>query len=312
MPAVKNIIGILYAGDLGFHLGMLLQEKGYRVLTTVAGRSSRTRQRAEEAHFEIVPSLAGVLTDTDVVFSLVPPAAAVAVAERCRTDCQSVPRAHTFVDLNSIAPDTARRIAGLLADNGMNFVDGAVHGMAGQLRTRGTLYLSGVTAESVAELFETSLRVKVLGDEPGQASAFKMMISGLNKGVVALVLEMALAARQAGFLDDLLTCYREAYPGIMAVVDRLLPTYPEHARRRGDELNEVAQTMRSLGMEPCLVDGARELTERVGRLNLENEHRSWSVAEVIESVFANNPLVIKPEAGIPGPLQPLTVAARSF
>src|SRR5207253_11253221 len=140
-------------------------------------------------------------------------------------------------------PDTAKRIAALFADSGMNFVDGAVHGMAGQLHSRGTLYLAGKAAENVAALFENLLRVKVLGDAPGQASAFKMMISGLNKGVVALVLEMALAARQAGFLDDLLVCYRDAYPGIMGLVDRLLPTYPEHARRRGDELKEVAQTL---------------------------------------------------------------------
>ena len=308
MQAVKGTsIGILYVGDLGLHLGKLLQENGHRVITTVEGRSSRTQRRAGEAQFEVVATLANVLEQAEVVLSLVPPAAAVAVVQQC-LDIRSA-RAHTFVDLNSIAPDTARRIAGLFADSGMNFVDGAVHGMASQLRTHGTLYLSGAAAESVAGLFETVLRVKLLGNEPGQASAFKMMISGLNKGVVALVLEIALAARQAGTLDDLLTCYRDAYPGIMAVVDRLLPTYPAHARRRGDELKEVAQTLSALGVEPRLVEGARRLTEMVGRLNLDND-RTWSVPEVIEEVFAS-PLVTKPETDIPGPLQPLT-AARSI
>src|SRR5438094_147207 len=101
MQVVKSTrIGILYAGDLGFHLGKLLQENGHRVVTTVEGRSSRTKRRAGEAHFEIVASLADVLAQAEVVLSLVPPAAAVAVSEQC-LDIRSA-QAHMFVDLNSI------------------------------------------------------------------------------------------------------------------------------------------------------------------------------------------------------------------
>jgi 3-hydroxyisobutyrate dehydrogenase-like beta-hydroxyacid dehydrogenase len=160
------------------------------------------------------------------------------------------------VDLNSVSPETVRRVEAVLAPAGVGFVDGAVHGLASQLPACGTLYLSGPAAPAVAACFGPLLRVRVLGAEVGQASAFKMMISGLAKGTVALVVEMSLAARRAGLLDDLLACYRDAYPGIMALAERMLPTYPQHAARRADELAEVEHTLATLGVEPRMVGGA--------------------------------------------------------
>jgi hypothetical protein len=259
-------------------------------VTTLAGRGPQTGQRARQAGFEILGALPDVLATAGVVLSVVPPAAAVALAREVGA-LPAPARPGVYVDLNAISPETVRAVEAAVAPSGMSFVDGAIHGMASQLRTRGTLYLSGPEAAAVARLFEGSLRVRVLGDRPGQASAFKMLISGMAKGVVALFVEMALAARQAGLLDDLLACYREAYPSVMALVDRLLPTYPRHAARRGDELAEVEQTLRSLDVRPRTVEGAQQLTAAVGRLDLEG-HRGrpadaeWSVLEVLEAIYA--------------------------
>jgi len=283
-------VGILYPGDLGYHLGKLLREQGHRIVTTLAGRSPQTAQRARQAGFEILGSLPDVVAAAGVVLSVVPPAAAVALAREVGA-LPAPARPGVYVDLNAISPETVRAVATAVAPSGLEFVDGAIHGMASQLRARGTLYLSGPEAAAAARLFEGALRVRVLGDRPGQASAFKMLISGMAKGVVALFVEMALAARQAGLLDDLLSCYRDAYPSVMALVDRLLPTYPRHAARRGDELGEVEQMLRSLGLRPRVVEGARQLTADVGRLDLEGhrnrpEGAEWSVLEVLEAIFA--------------------------
>ncbi|MBV9126043.1 MAG: NAD(P)-dependent oxidoreductase [Planctomycetes bacterium] len=287
-------LGVLYPGELGATLGRLLRMQGHHVVTTVQGRSARTEQRARSAGLEILESTRAVVEAADILFAVVPPAAAAEVAATVSSCPLGERKPRLYVDLNAIAPATTTQIGDRVTRAGFDFVDGAVHGLAAQLPDRGTLYLSGPSAPWVAALFGRSVRVQVLGDRPGQASAFKMMISGMAKGVVALFLEMSLAARQAGVLDDLLACYREAYPGIMALVDRMLPTYPRHAARRGDELGEVEQTLASLGLQPCLVHGARRLTTAVGRLGwAEPSARGdadWPVAEVIETIFAHNPL----------------------
>ena len=100
-----------------------------------------------------------------------------------------------------------------------------------------------------------------------------MLISGLAKGTVALVVEMAVVAHKAGLLNELWDCYGEAYPGIMALVERLLPTYPQHAARRGDELHEVEETVRAFGLEPRMVTEARRITAALDRAAWSNGSR---------------------------------------
>jgi len=267
-PQLNPTIGILYGGELGSSLGRLLVGCGLSVVTTLEGRSPRTARLCQEAGLAVLPSLRAVAECADLVLSTVSPAAALAVAEGYRAVRPASAPRQLYVDLNAVAPQTVRRIADVLTPTGVDFVDGAVHGLAAQLPSRGTVYLSGPNAPAVGQLFGQALRVRVLGDQVGKASAFKMMISGMAKGVVALFVEMAVAARQAGLLDDLLACYRDAYPGIMDLVERMLPTYPRHAARRSEELKEVEQTMIALGLQPCMVHGARRITTELSRADL--------------------------------------------
>jgi 3-hydroxyisobutyrate dehydrogenase-like beta-hydroxyacid dehydrogenase len=287
------VVGILYAGDMGSHLGSLLHEQGLRVVTTLAGRSGRTCRRAREANLEVLGSVREVVETADVILSLVPPTAAVALAEQCASWSCLSKRKRVFVDLNSISPGTLTQVENALVYSGMRLVDGAVHGVAAQLRSRGVVYLSGPAAAEVAELFRPVLRVKVVGTKAGDASALRMTISILTKGLMALFLETSLVARQAGILPDLLACCAEVYPGIMSVVERILPTYPQHALRRADELKEVEETMHSLGLEPGMVTAARQLIAALGQMDLsERAHDApaEAVRQLIEEVFAQNPL----------------------
>jgi 3-hydroxyisobutyrate dehydrogenase-like beta-hydroxyacid dehydrogenase len=289
----EGVIGILYPGDMGSNLGTLLVEQGCRVVTTVAGRSTRTRRLAAQAGLEVLDSLSEVLHTASVILSLVPPTQAVSLARQCR--CLNVPtRSRYFIDLNSISPVTAGEVAAALDGSPFLFVDGAVHGVASQLRQRGVVYLSGVGAAEVAKIFGAALRVKIISDRVGDASAIRMMFSGLTKGLIALFLEMALTARQAGFLDKLLECYGETYPALMTLVERLLPTYPQHAARRADEVREVEQTMRSLSLDPHLLTEVRRMIGALGEMDLASsrypDDPDWTIAEVIEAVFAHNPL----------------------
>lgn len=281
-------IGIVSAGELGAVLGGILVGRGYRVVTALEGRGARTKQRAVSAGLEVVDSLAALARIADVVLSVVPPSAAVEVAEQYCAQAAPLPR-RLFIDINAIAPATVMRIDEVCRRQGVRCVDGAIHGMAARLPASGTLYLSGSEAAEAAELFGPSIRVRVLSGPVGKASAFKMLISGLAKGAVALFVEMAVAARRAGLLGELLACYGEAYPGIMALVERLLPTYPQHAARRGAELREVEDTLRALGREPCLVTAAQRVTTAMGRVDWSRradaqDIEGWPVTAVIEAL----------------------------
>jgi hypothetical protein len=159
------------------------------------------------------------------------------------------------------------------------------------------VYLSGAAAGLVADLFGGLMRVQVLGELPGQASALRMLLSGLTKGVVALFVELAVAARQAGVQDTLLAAYQASYPGVMELVERSLPTFPRHAARRGTELQEVEATLADLGLCPVVLPGIRQLILDMARCwPAEGQDQGWSVPEVIRELHARQLLGPRPDA----------------
>ena len=293
----EPVVGIEAPGEMGTALGQVIVENGFRVVTTLEGRSNRTGNICREAGLEVLESFSQVVGLSDVFISLVPPTAAVSVAEKYRDQARSRTRTATFVDANAISPQTAVQIADIVSQARAEFVDGSIHGLAVNLRKHGTIYLSGKLSGSVASFFGKSVQVKVLGTEPGRASMMKMLLGGVSKGMVALFLEMSLIANETKLLDEMIEGCREYYPGFMTAIDRLLPTYPRHALRRGEEMKELERAVIALGLQPSMICGARQTISSVGVLNLEdqcdsNSPSNWTIREIIEHIAVSNPFSI--------------------
>lgn len=255
------VIGLLYPGEMGVALAKLLCANGARVVTTLAGRGDRTARRCRDAGLAVLDSLSEVAREAEVVISVVPPAVAADVADAyCRAADGARPGA-LYVDANSIGPELARDLAARLCACGRGFVDAAVNGLAANAASSGTLFVSGPRAAEVARLFCGVMRVQELGAEPGAASAMKMLLGGLSKGLCALFLELALLAQEQGMLPEMLEACGRIYPGVTAVAERMLPTYALHAGRRATEMAEVEQTVRAAGLEPCVTGAIRRLHE---------------------------------------------------
>ncbi len=279
----RNMIGILYPGEMGSAFGRLLCECGFRVITTVVGRSARTKCLCEQAGLTVVASLLEVLQRSDVVISLVPPATALSVAREVAALLEGSTRTLLYIDANSISPMTVAQIAEVLCDVPVDFVDAAIFGLASQLRQRGTLYLSGPRAKELSDQFALIMRVKAVGDFPGQASALKMIVSGIPKGLSALFIETMLLAEEMDLADQAIEACDEIYPSIMEVIRRMLPTYPQHATRRCEELKEVEATMLNSGLTPHIMRGVREVTSTLANTDWTGRDQ-WTVAEIIEKL----------------------------
>jgi 3-hydroxyisobutyrate dehydrogenase-like beta-hydroxyacid dehydrogenase len=261
-------VGVLYAGELGASVGALLRGRGVRVVTTVAGRGAATVARARAAGLELLDGVEDVVRRSDVVISLVPPAAAAAVAEVYCEHARLAPAGAVYVDMNSVGPESVEAIAAKVAERGRGFVDAAINGLAKHLATGATLFVSGARAAGIADLFEGAMRVRVLGDQVGRASAMKMLLSGVSKGVCALIAELAVVADQRQMLPEMIEAMREIYPDIWALAERMLPTYPKHAGRRAEEMRELEETCRASGLEPCVVAAVRGMHEMLADAQL--------------------------------------------
>lgn len=254
-------VAVLYPGEMGASLAAPLRAHGARVVTTVAGRSERTVARARQAEFILLDSLAEVVKQSDMVISLVSPAAAEETAGAYAALAHLAPPAALYVEANSIGPQQARDLAERIARTGRGFVDAAINGLAKNLTTTATLFLSGERAEEIARLLDRMPRVRVLGRQVGQASAMKMLLGGLSKGVCALFLELALLAERREMLPELMRATDEIYPGIGQLIERMLPTYTRHSARRATEMSELQTTAHATGQQPCLISAIARLHE---------------------------------------------------
>ena len=94
----------------------------------------------------------------------------------------------------------------------------------------------------------------------GIASATKMCRSVMIKGLEAMVIESFTAARAYGVEDALIASLRETFPGIdwegqgAYFFQRVI----EHGRRRSEEVREVAETVREIGLAPWSAEGTAE------------------------------------------------------
>jgi 3-hydroxyisobutyrate dehydrogenase-like beta-hydroxyacid dehydrogenase len=278
-------IGILYPGEMGAVLASVLRAGGLRVVTTLGGRSGQTVRRCHHTGIESLASFRELVRQSNVVLSVVSPAAAQDVADLYREVADLAPQGALYVDLNSIRPELAVSLSDEFADTNVDFVDGSINGLAKHLTTSGTLFLSGSRANEVAELFNAHLRVKLLGSEVGRASSMKMLLAGVSKGVCALFAELSLQAHRQGMLDELLAETSHIYPDIAALTNRMLPTYAQHAARRATEMQELEQTARSAGSEPCVIAAVREFHELLADASAEFPHDDkpmLGLAELIE------------------------------
>jgi len=226
------IVGLLHPGEMGAALGDALVAGGHEVLWASEGRSEATRARA--AAFRDAGTAADVAAASDVLLSVCPPHAAVAVAS------EVAGFSGLYVDANAISPATAREV-GALHDR---FVDGGIIGSPP--RTAGTtrLYLSGDDAPSVAELFAgTVVDARVVHD----ASALKMVYAAWSKGTAALLLAIRDVARADGVWDDLQAEWSESAPELH---DRLAAAERSAAAKGWrwiGEMEEIADTFADAG-----------------------------------------------------------------
>jgi 3-hydroxyisobutyrate dehydrogenase-like beta-hydroxyacid dehydrogenase len=284
MIACNKTIGVLHLGELGAAVAKALRGRGARVVTTLQGRGEATAARCRDAGAIALPTIADVACQADVVLSLVPPAAAEATAEAYALAAHYAPSDAVYVDMNSISPDTAAAIAARIETAERGFVDAAINGLAKNLTTGGTLLLSGGRAGDIGRLFDGVMRVQLVGPEPGSASAMKMLLAGLSKGVCALFLELAMTAQRQRMLEPMMRATTQIYPQLMALVERMLPTYAQHAARRETEMLELEATVRSNGIEPLIAAAIRQMHQQLTEVPWDQLDPAADASQVVRAL----------------------------
>jgi 3-hydroxyisobutyrate dehydrogenase-like beta-hydroxyacid dehydrogenase len=248
-------VGLLHPGEMGATLGRVLRDRGHEVVWASSGRSEATAQRAAAAGLTDVATVEALAGRSDVILGVCPPHAAKAVA-RSVLDAKGL-----FVDVNAIAPETARAIE---ADRGESlFVDGGIVGPPPREPGTTRLYLSGSSASTVAELFEgTPVDARIVSTRVGDASAVKMAYAAWTKGTAALLLAIHAVAEAEGVEEALLAEWRLSLPDLSVALARAQRAASAKGWRWVGEMEEIAATFAASGLPDGFHRAAAEIFGR--------------------------------------------------
>ncbi|MEE2658416.1 MAG: DUF1932 domain-containing protein [Candidatus Latescibacterota bacterium] len=101
--------------------------------------------------------------------------------------------------------------------------------------------------------------VRLLGDEIGAASAFKMCYAAQTKGRYSIFLESLVAAEKMGLYDALVAELEGSQSSTLEDTRRSVPGIPGKSGRWIGEMEEIATTFADLGLTSQIFAGVADL-----------------------------------------------------
>lgn len=268
-------IGFIGFGEAGSAIAGGLRQAGiaglfaYDIATHAEGPGPLIVRRAREADVTLVDSNADLAQVSDLLFSTVTSSSALEAANQ--TAPYLGPR-HIYADLNSVSPALKQQIERVVSARGARFVEAAVMAPVGPYAHRVPMLLGGAAARAFADAMTPfGMRLHVLdGAKVGSAAAVKMCRSIVVKGLEALMVECVLGASRFDADDLVLASLAESFPGIdwKKLADYTTGRVVVHGERRAREMEEVAETLRAIGVEPIMAEATARRQDWSARLDL--------------------------------------------
>jgi 3-hydroxyisobutyrate dehydrogenase-like beta-hydroxyacid dehydrogenase len=255
-------VGLVGYGEVGRILAEDLRKKDLAVNAFDLKLGTATQaplfEHAQLHGVSLMASHATLAASADLIISAVTASQTVAVATACASGIQP---GTWFLDFNSASPGAKREAAQVIDGAGGRYVEGAVMTSIPPYRIRVPLLLGGSSAAELRPLINTlGFSSQVASNLLGVASATKMCRSVMIKGLEAMVIESFTTARAYGVEDAVLASLKETFPQmeLEQLGSYFFQRVIEHGRRRSEEVQEVAQTVREVGLVPHSASGTAE------------------------------------------------------
>jgi 3-hydroxyisobutyrate dehydrogenase-like beta-hydroxyacid dehydrogenase len=253
-------IGFVGFGEAGFQIARGLRGVGiediaaFDIHTDTPGLSQKIRLRAQQTGTRLAASNAELTAVSDIVFSTVTASQALAAAQQT-APCLNAPQ--LYADLNSVSPVLKQAIDQVITATGAKFVEVAVMAPAPPYAHKVPMLVGGAGAsEFIERLQPFGMQLEFTSVKVGEAAATKMCRSVIVKGLEALLTECVLAASRYGAEERVFKSLSETFPGLdwSEMATYMVGRVVVHGERRAREMEEVAETLRSSGVEPMMAE----------------------------------------------------------
>lgn len=265
-------------GEAGQALAAGLRDAGVKTVTAwdilfPNPDGQRLCEAADQIGVRRGTSVGDAVRGADLIVAAVTAASSLEAAEQAKPFLRPD---QYFLDINSVSPGRKQETARAM-DGHARYVDVAVMAPVHPARHQTPALLAGPHATSLEPILAgLDMTVTVAGPDIGAAAAIKMVRSVMVKGLEALTLECFLAARRAGVEEQIFASLGKSYPGLdwRKQVEYNLERMANHGVRRAHEMEEVADTLRELGIDPHMTAGTIRRQQEMGDLGKREPLRS--------------------------------------
>jgi len=227
-------------------------------------------EQPDEHGVLVYGTLEELIGNADLLFALVPGAAAIDVA---RKSAAFLKPDQLYVDLTTSSPTDMKQVEKIIKATGAKFADGAMMDTVPKHNHRVPITLCGPDVTEAEEKMKAiGMRIDALGEETGKADAVKLLRSMYTKAHLACVFEMLEAAEHFGVAEYVMdglavTMDSETFHQGM---DKRVAGGVIHAERRSHELACAADMLEQEGFSALMSRAGSEKLKQVGKLDIRN------------------------------------------
>ena len=228
-------------------------------------QGTRLRAAGDELGVRLGTSAADAIRGADIVIAAVTAASSLEAAQQAKPYLKAE---QLYLDINSVSPGRKQATEKHL-DGSARYVDVAVMAPVHPARHQTPVLLAGPHAEATLSIMqELGMKPSIAGPQIGQAAAIKMVRSVMIKGMEALTAECFVAATRAGIEPQIMASLAKSFPGLdwQEIVAYNLERMANHGIRRAAEMEEVADTLRELGIDPHMTAGTIRRQQEMGEI----------------------------------------------
>jgi len=233
----------------------------------------KLKQAGAKIGVRLAASAADAVREADIIIAAVTAASSVDAAQSVKAHLSGNP---FYLDINSVSPGRKQETAKLL-DGRARYVDVAVMAPIHPARHKTPMHIAGPQIEAIAPIMQAlDMRLIVAGPQVGAAAAIKMIRGVIIKGIEALTEECFIAATRAGIADEVAASLVNNYPTLdwNKIVEYNIERMASHGTRRAAEMEEVADTLRELGVEPLMAEATVKRQRAMGVLGKQENVRA--------------------------------------
>lgn len=251
MSSATIRLGLLGFGEAAARLARDFTQAGFTDILGYSRSGARAQpgdpvhQRAQAAGVTLVRTVGTLAKKSDVIIALTPGKSALPALKRIRKHLRPD---HLYVDASSNSAGNMEKAATLVG-NAAKFVDASIMGPVDLMGLKVPFVASGPHAAAFRDMMTPhGMVINVVGANPGDASAMKLIRSVLMKGLAALLLETMEAARRRNILDEVIEDSSVTFNDIpfQKIIKRYVGGTAVHCERRIHEMKECLELLHEM------------------------------------------------------------------